>query len=126
MLVLKLDVVAGIEVARQGGQAERGEERVLDRASVLPVDGRLGRADELDAERPAGRSVGPTCAAHPTSPGWDAKWATSTSRPVSNSPGLSHTARRMPTVIMLGYSAQWPASWATMSEVWTSSPSMRA
>ena len=55
VLVLQVDLVVRVQVAGQGGEAERREERVLDRAPVAAVGGRLGRADHLDAERPPGR-----------------------------------------------------------------------
>ena len=114
VLVLQVDLVVRVEVSGQRREAERREERVLDRAPIAAVGGRLGRADHLDAERPSGRRAaqrGPaglrlrqprSRRAHGRTPDWAAKWASSTSSPVSNSPGRSHTASRMPTCIMLG------------------------
>ena len=65
VLVLQVDLVVRVQVAGQGGEPERGEERVLDRAPVAAVRGRLGRADHLDPERAAQRGPRP---APPTRP----------------------------------------------------------
>ena len=90
VLVLQVDLVVGVEVAGQGGEAERREQRVLDRAPVAAVGGRLGRADHLDPERAAGGRAaqrGPAGLRRLPSPltrappGRSAKWASSTSRP---------------------------------------------
>ena len=104
------DLVVRVQIPGKGGEAQRREQRVLDRAPVAAVGRRLGRADHLDPERTSGRRAAKRRpvrrrrlrARHARPPGRSAKWASSTSSPVSNSPGRSHTARRMPTRIMLG------------------------
>jgi AcrR family transcriptional regulator len=94
VLVLQVDLVVRVEVAGQGGETERREQRVLDGAPVDAVGGRLGRRDHLHLERPPTR--GP--AAHQTSPSSSlSKRSSSTSRPVAKSAGWSQIASCSPT-----------------------------
>ena len=88
------DLVVRVEIAGQGGEAERREQRVLDGAPVDAVGGRLRRRDQLHLERPPTR--GP--AAHQPAPSSSsAKRSSSTSRPLAKSAGWSQLASCSPT-----------------------------